>query len=78
LTLQNSTIIDNSSYALTITNNGSLTTSLQTTGFAGSTQGTLIYDGTVWQSTELTFTANGNVTANYYLGNGSLFGVIVS
>jgi len=76
LTLQNSTIVDNSSYGLTITNYGTLTTALQTTSFAGSTQGTLTYDGSTWKSTALV--ANGNVTANYFFGNGALLTGIVT
>jgi len=82
LTLQNSTIIDNSSQALTITNYNTVVTSTSSV-LVTSAQGTLIYDGSTWQSTSImvtgTLSATGNVTGNYFIGNGSqLTGIAAS
>jgi len=59
LTLQNSTIIDNSSYNLTITNNGTVTTSLNTS-LAFSDQSSITYDGK-WRTGSIG--ANGSISA---------------
>ena len=70
LTLQNSTIIDTSTYAASITNTGTVTTGLQSVPFAtGIYAGNFLYDGAIWQSTPITVT--GNITANYFIGNGN-------
>jgi len=77
LTLQNSTVIDNSSYVSSITNTGTVTTGLQTVPFgSGVYAGTFLYDGSTWQSTPISVT--GNVTATYLIGNGSQLTGIVS
>ena len=74
LTLQNSTIVDNSSQVLTITNYNTVVTSTSSV-LSSTAQGTLIYDGSAWQSTSImvtgTLSATGNVTGNFFIGNGS-------
>ena len=65
LTLQNSTIIDNSTYGLSITNNGTVTTAQQTVPFGSGTNiGTFLYDGATWQSTALAITGTLTTTGN--------------
>ena len=64
LTLQNSTLIDNSTYGLSITNNGTTTTAQQAVPFGNSVQGTFLYDGTTWQSTALAITGTLTTTGN--------------
>jgi hypothetical protein len=72
LTLQNSTIIDNSTYGLTFTNTGPVTTSQQTVPFgSGLTIGTFLYDGTTWQSTALQTTGLTVPVANLSVTGGS-------
>ena len=73
LTLQNPTIVDNSTNALTITNIGTVTTSLRSARFGGAAQGTIKYDGTTWQATklqttELTVTGTSTVTNSRVTG----------
>jgi len=54
LTLQNSTIIDNSTNGFTITNTGAVTTAQQSVPFGdGVYAGTILYDGTTWQATAI-------------------------
>jgi len=53
LTLQNPTIVDNSTNAFTITNTGTVITSLQSARFGGAAQGTIKYDGSTWQATPI-------------------------
>ena len=72
LTLQNSTIIDNSTYALSITNNGSVTTAQQTVSFgSGTTIGTILYDGTTWQATPIETTGLTVAVGNLHVSGGS-------
>ena len=72
LTLQNSTIIDNSSYVFSITNNGSVTTGLQTVPFgSGIYAGTFLYDGVTWQSTAIQTTSLNVAVANLHVSGGS-------
>ena len=72
LTLQNSTIIDNSSYALSITNNGTVTTGLQTVPFAtGIYAGTILYDGSTWQTTAIQTTSLNVAVGNLHVSGGS-------
>lgn len=66
LTIQNNPIVDNSTFAYSVTNNN-VSVALQSASF--SSQGSFIYNGNFWQSTSIT--ANGNITANYFTGNGS-------
>ena len=82
LTLQNSTIIDNSTYPLSITNNGTVTTGLQTVPFGNTVYaGTVVYDGSTWQATPIQTTSltvpvtglrvTGGSTGNVLSTNGS-------
>ena len=72
LTLQNSTIIDNSTNALTITNNGTVTTGLQTVPFgSGVYAGTFLYDGTTWQATAIQTTGLTVPVGNLHVSGGS-------
>jgi hypothetical protein len=72
LTLQNSTIIDNSSYVFSITNNGTVTTGLQSVPFAtGIYAGTILYDGSTWQTTAIQTTGLTVPVANLNISGGS-------
>ena len=68
LTLQNPTIVDNSTNAFTITNTGTVTTSLQSGSFGGAAQGTFLYTGNTWQSTSLRVTGQGGLGYNSTIG----------
>ena len=67
LTIQNNPIVDNSTFSYSVTNNN-VSVALQSASF--SSKGSFIYDGNVWKSTSIT--ANGNITANYFIGDGGL------
>jgi len=56
LTLQDVAIVDNSTYAFTITNNGPVTTT--PVSIFGATQTTFLTDGATWQSTPIEVTGN--------------------
>ena len=74
LTLQSSTAIDNSTFAATLTNNGPVTFAQQSVPFGGAAQGTILYDGTTWQSTPINVTGNltaTTVVGTYIAGDGS-------
>ena len=50
LTLEDATVVDNSTFAHSITNHGSVSTTTQTTSFGGSTVGTFLYNGAAWEA----------------------------
>ena len=68
LTLQNATIVDNSINAFTITNTGTVTTSLQAASFGGAAQGTFLYNGNTWQATSLRVTGQGGLGYSSTIG----------
>ena len=75
LTFENSTFVDNSSFNNTITPIGTMTTVNQSVPFAGSLQGTLLFNGTQWEISPA-LNVNGTITAptvvgTYFIGDGS-------
>ena len=62
LTFANSTFVDNSSFNYTITPIGTMTTVNQSVPFAGSLQGTLLFNGSRWEISPA-LNVNGTITA---------------
>ena len=72
LTLQSSTIVDNSTFGRTITNNGTVTTAQSATiPLGGNVQGTFLYDGVLWQSTAIQTTGLTVPVGNLHVSGGS-------
>jgi hypothetical protein len=72
LTLQNSTIIDNSTYVRSIINNGTVTAGLRAVPFSSSIYaGTFLYDGNTWQATPIQTTGLNVAVGNLHVFGGS-------
>ena len=74
LTFESSSVIDISSYGATITN-ASINMIYQEVPF-GQPQGTLIYDGNIWQASPINVT--GNVSATQFIGGGNLLSNVLT